>query len=579
MNMPRKVTAFYARVSSESQARDRTIDSQLADLDARARADGLPPDPERIFRDDGYSGSDLVRPGLERLRDAVAAGSIDRLYVHSPDRLARDFAHRILLIDEWQRAGVAVVFLNHDVDDSPEGNLLLQIQGVIAEYERAKILERGRRGRRHAARSGAIAALSGAPYGYTYVTKSEGGGRADYRVVLEEARVVRLIFDWVGREHLSLREVARRLRRQGVPTRTGKATWEPATLVGILKNPAYKGSAALGKTRRVGRRPRPRPIRGRPEFPRRNSCTEDTDADEQIAIPVPAIVDADAFDAAREQLARNRRRHGRPPRPGRYLVQGLVACARCGRAYYGSNHTGRAAPGGGDDPGRSYGYYRCWGTDGHRFDGPAVCSNRTVRSDRLDAATWDDVRGLLQSPARIGAEYRRRLESSPGPDRRAIEAIERQVQGVRRRIARLTEMYEEGYLDRDPFRARIGSARGKLAALEAEAQAAAAEASGQAELRLVIGQLEAFANQLRSGLADCDWETRRAIILALVKRIEIDEDRVRVVYKVAPDPLEPEPRREGDLGNCKRSEAPALQRSQESVGWSARCGRGARGAA
>jgi DNA invertase Pin-like site-specific DNA recombinase len=138
-----------------------------------------------IFSDDGYSGSTLVRPALERLRDAAAAGAVDRLYVHSPDRLARDFALQILLIDEWHRAGLEIVFLNHDADDSPEGKLLVQIQGVIAQYERAKILERSRRGRQHAARSGAISALTGAPYGYHYLTKTEGDGKADYRVVLE----------------------------------------------------------------------------------------------------------------------------------------------------------------------------------------------------------------------------------------------------------------------------------------------------------------------------------------------------------------------------------------------------------
>ena len=232
---------------------------------ARALADGVPVPPELVFIDDGYTGSTLVRPALERLRDVAAAGAIDRLYVHCPDRLARDFAHQLLLIDEFYRAGVEIVFLNHDVDDSPEGQLLLQVQGVIAQYERAKILERSRRGRQHAARSGSISVLSSAPYGYRYITKSEGEGRADYRIILEEARVVRQIFEWVGRERCSLREVVRRLRKGGIPTRTGKPIWEPATLKGMLGNPAYKGMAAMDKTRRrrapASAAPRPWEIR------------------------------------------------------------------------------------------------------------------------------------------------------------------------------------------------------------------------------------------------------------------------------------------------------------------------------
>jgi len=152
-------TAVYARVSSEAQARENTIASQLVSLRERVAADGFVLEPDDCFVDEGYSGSVLVRPALEQLRDAAASGQIDRLYVHSPDRLARRYAHQALLVDELRRAGVDIVFLNRPIGETPEDDLLLQVQGVIAEYERAKILERGRRGRRHAARSGSVSAL------------------------------------------------------------------------------------------------------------------------------------------------------------------------------------------------------------------------------------------------------------------------------------------------------------------------------------------------------------------------------------------------------------------------------------
>ena len=144
--------AFYARVSSEAQARDKTIASQVAALRERIAADGVTMLPDAAYIDEGHSGSSLVRPALERLRDAVAAGDIDRVYVLAPDRLARRHAHQALLMEEFRRAGIEVAFLNRPIGASPEDDLLLQIQGVIAEYERAQILERGRRGRRHAAR-------------------------------------------------------------------------------------------------------------------------------------------------------------------------------------------------------------------------------------------------------------------------------------------------------------------------------------------------------------------------------------------------------------------------------------------
>jgi site-specific DNA recombinase len=203
--------AMYARVSSEQQTNDHTIASQLAALQERVAADGLALPTDRQFIDEGYSGATLVRPALERLRDLAAAGGIDRLYVHSPDRLARKYAYQVLVVDELQRVGVEIVFLNRELGRSPEDDLLLQVQGMVAEYERAKILERSRRGKRHGAHTGAVSVLCGAPYGYRYIRKADGGGQARYEIVLEEARVVRQVFDWVGRERLSIGAVRRRL--------------------------------------------------------------------------------------------------------------------------------------------------------------------------------------------------------------------------------------------------------------------------------------------------------------------------------------------------------------------------------
>jgi site-specific DNA recombinase len=170
------------------------------------------------------------------LRDAAAAGEVDRLYVHSPDRLARKYAHQFLLLEELRAVGVEVVFLNRAGGATPEDELLVQIQGVIAEYERAKITERCRRGRQHKARQGCVSALGGAPYGYRYV-KGRDGQAAHYDIYLEEARVVRQMFAWVADERLSLRAVARRLTQQGVPTPRGKPCWNPVTVWKILSNP------------------------------------------------------------------------------------------------------------------------------------------------------------------------------------------------------------------------------------------------------------------------------------------------------------------------------------------------------
>jgi len=155
--------AIYARVSSDQQAERHTIDSQISDLKARAARDGHAVPNEYLFIDNGVSGAGLIRPALERLRDLIALSAIDLVYIHGPDRLARSYAHQVLLIEEFTRAGTRVVFLNRPIADTPEDTLLLQLQGMFAEYERTKLLERSRRGKRHRARAGEVSALSGAP--------------------------------------------------------------------------------------------------------------------------------------------------------------------------------------------------------------------------------------------------------------------------------------------------------------------------------------------------------------------------------------------------------------------------------
>src|SRR5947199_7108480 len=157
--------AIYARVSTDQQAEANTIASQVEALEERLGRDGLPLEQELRFLDEGCSGSTLDRPSLERLRDAAAEGAIDRLYIHSPDRLARSYAYQVLLVDELRRCGVVVVFLNLPIGCSPEEDLLLQVQGMVAEYERAQILERSRRRKLHAARRGPLKILAGRLYG------------------------------------------------------------------------------------------------------------------------------------------------------------------------------------------------------------------------------------------------------------------------------------------------------------------------------------------------------------------------------------------------------------------------------
>ncbi len=527
--------ALYARVSSEQQSEAKTIESQIADLRSRVAAAGMALSAELEFIDNGYSGATLIRPALERLRDVAAAGGIDQLYVHCPDRLARNYAHQVLLLEEFLRAGVEVIFLNREVGHTPEDHLLLQVQGMIAEYERAKILERRRRGKRHGAQVGKVSVLSGAPYGYRSVSKQDGEGEARFEVIWEEARVVRQVFAWVGQDRCSIGEVRRRLEAAGEHTRTGKTVWDRATICGMLKNPAYKGEAAFGKTVIEPLRPRLRAQRGRPLQPKHAYAHHDVPTEQWMHIPVPALVNADLFDAVAEQLQENRVRARVQQRGARYLLQGLITCACCGYAYYGKP----ISPSGRKYHERSYAYYRCIGSDAYRFGGVRICSNKQLRTDLVDEAVWEEVCRLLSHPERLEQEYRRRLlQEEQTPDE--LSHLEARMSRLRQGIARLIDSYAEGLIDKDEFEPRIARMRERLKQIDEQAQQVKDEAGLERELVLLLGRLDEFASRIKQGVHEADWSTRREIIRALVKRVDIDQEQVRVIFRVNPPSQAPQ---------------------------------------
>jgi site-specific DNA recombinase len=474
-------SALYARVSSDQQAQEGTIDSQVSLLRQRIEADGAVVDEALFFLDDGVSGSTLVRPGLERLRDQAAAGAIERLYVLAPDRLARRHVHQMVLVEELQACGVDIVFVNRPLGATPEDQLLLQVQGVIAEYERAKILERTRRGRLHAARCGRISVLGGAPYGYRYVDKHTGGGVAAYEVIEEEAEIVRQIFGWVALEGCSLAEVARRLEERGVRPRQRlrqRRRWDRGTIWGMLTNPAYRGQAAYGKTRRGERRSRLRPRRGQPDVPKHPFSTYTQPASAHLAIAVPALVDAELFAAVQERLEENRRRLRASRHGARYLLQGLTVCGYCGYAVC-------ARPSGGTKNGGPYSYYYCPGSEPYRFGGRRVCSNARQRVEDLEAEVWKDVCALLNEPDRLREEFERRQQNpaveSAGAD---SERLKKAITKSKQSISRLIDVFTEGLLEGREFESRIQRLKERLAQLQSELAKVQERSQQDHELRL-----------------------------------------------------------------------------------------------
>jgi site-specific DNA recombinase len=542
----RITVAIYARVSSDQQAKQQTIASQIAALKERVLADGLQCPDAFAFIDDGYSGTTLLRPALERLRDQIAAGLIERLYVHSPDRLARRYAYQILLMDEFKRHHVEIVFLNREIGKSPEDEMMLQMQGMIAEYERAKIMERCRRGKLHAARRGCVEVLHSAPYGYRYRPRASDMPAA-FVVQDQEADVVRKIFHWVGVERLTLGAVGRRLTQQAVASPKGQATWPRSTIAAMLSNPTYIGKAAYGRTRVCERRARVRPSRGQPEVPRRPYATERTQPEDQIVIAVPALVTEELFAAVAEQMSENKKRHREGKRGVSYLLQGLVVCAKCGRALYGkvatSLYKGKRS---------RYTYYRCPGLEPYRFGGgDRLCDNRQVKTDRLEQAVWEDVSSLLSDPARLKQEYERRVLGTPSTNRSDWDQKHARLQKAKQAVARLIDAFASGLLEPGEFEPRIKEARGRVQTLQEECAKLNEEIATTQHVQEVLDHWQDFADEMDKNLQEASWETRRQVMLALVKRVEVGIDEVHIVYKV-PGLKEPNPA-DSFLQDCPRN--------------------------
>jgi site-specific DNA recombinase len=518
------MAAIYARVSSEQQREENTIASQTASLIEFAKGHDLEVPEEWVFEDEGYSGATLERPGLERVRDLAAEGQIQVVLAYSPDRLSRKYAYQILLIEEFARHGVETLFVKSPQGDSAEDQLLVQFQGMIAEYERAQILERSRRGKRHRAHSGEISVMSGAPYGYRYIRKTDEAPAA-YIVDEAEARVVRRVYEMYTVDGFSIGEITRRLNAEGIPTRKRSARWERSTVWGVLRNSAYRGIACFGKTRISARTRVMRPQRRRGVTTPSTTAGHERPCQEWIEIPVPALITEESFARAQELLRENKMRSRRRTiAPS--VVQGLVSCAKCGYAFSRTSTQTSA---------RKIHYYKCIGSDSWRKLGGPVCDNgRFVRQELLDQIVWAEVIRLLEEPALIRQELDRRLATarSSDPTRKREQSLQRELTHVGKGVERLLNAYQEGLLSIEQLRERMPGLRQRQQALRAELQAIADQTNDRAAFLRLAETLTAFLARLRSASETLSVTERQRIVRLLVKDVLVGEDTITIRHSI-----------------------------------------------
>ena len=513
---------LYARVSTERQHDRGTIGSQLEALRAAAEADG--DDVIEEFIDNGYSGARLDRPALDRLRDAAEAGVLDRVLCLCVDRLARAYAYQVLILEELERFGVTVRFLEGpSPSDDPQATLLIQIQGVIAEYEKAKVAERNRRGKLYRARAGEIPFWK-VSYGYRRVVDPDTG-RSRIEIFEPEAQVVREIFAAHVERGLSIRQIAFELRDRAIPSPTGKPQWGTSAIDRVLHNEAYIGTVYYNRHERTEGEVRGRKTRLR-ERPR----------EEWIAIPATAIIDRDTFDRVSQVSHENFKMSPRGAAAEAWLLRGLIECGHCHVGCSCHNSYGRHST--------LTRYYCCRNHDLLRAGSEdRLCPERNIPATELDEYVFEQVRQALLTPDQLLAAERAVLTGAPDENELVAAQLGRldtAIEAKERERARLLDAYQAGLLELEELTRRTGALATRRAELTREKETLSRRSAELAAQNRMRRRLAGFSDRVAASLDDLDFAGRRRLMRLVVEKVSVTGWRVEIHLKI-PLPNEPPP--------------------------------------
>lgn len=507
--------AIYARVSSSKQSEEKTIESQVNLLIERANQQGLEIPEGWIFQDNGYSGSIIQRPALDALRDLVASGGPDVILMYHPDRLARKYVYQVLLLDEFAKSGITVSFYRNKKAETPEEHLLEQFQGVFAEYERAQIAERCRRGRLHKAKQGSVTVLPNAPYGYRYVRNRESG-IACYEVDKAEAETVLKLFKMYGEEGKSLSDLSRYMEEAGKQPRKSLVGWDRESIRRILRNRAYMGLAGFGKTEKSSgnmQRIMNAPKNGRVQTSRsaRKDCPEET----WVTIPVPALVSEGLYRIVQEKLDNAQKFASRnTQKPS--ILQGIVVCGECGATYYKKARINTRT------------YYNC---DSNLRRAKKSCGNRAIRQIELDEYVWNWITAILCNPELVENEIKRRAAEDPNLHRmaeRKQRALREQTKIVNSRN-KLLDAYTEGEcLSLEELKKRMAVLNHQQQRVERELAVIETQTANEEVIRLSQLTLAKFAESINNSSTSLSVEEKQRVVRALIDEIVIYKDSIKI---------------------------------------------------
>ena len=517
--------AIYARVSTQHQQQNQTIDQQLVSLRTHiAQNSEWSLSEDHIYQDNGYSGANLNRPGLDRLRDAASMAEFETVWLTAPDRLARKYAHQIFLLESLQTLGVDVQFLERPINsEDPHDQLVLQMRGAVAEYERSLIVDRMRRGRLAKLRSGQLLPWSQAPYGYLLDLERP---RDPQRVQLDpvKSKIVEQIFSWyVDMEHpLSLHHIARRLDQQQIPTPKGAICWNRTSISLMLRNPAYSGTSYANRKRQVPTQQRYSAMR--PVGP--GVTRRPTDPEEWIPIPVPAIVSEETFQRAQQQMQRNQQMAQRNNHQHDYLLRGLISCAQCQLAWSARTQA-------------VYSYYLCTGRGNPRRQAEQrQCTTRSIRAEILDELVWLDLVKILTNPQMINHQLKRAQSGQWLPQllQSRMQTLQEATQKIEKQKARLLEVFLAEVIDRNEFERKRQELEKTDNSFKNQLQQLQKEAQKQINIKQIAQGIEGFCRRTGQTLDQLEFQQRRQLIELLVDRVVVDDQSVEIRYVIPTSP-------------------------------------------
>lgn len=498
--------AIYARVSTQKQAEEATIASQIAQLEQYATANGLTIKPEHRFIDEAVSGKGLQRPGLTRLRDTAMTGVFTTILCLSPDRLSRNLGVQQFLLSEWKRLNIELVFSHRPRSaQTAHDALLLNIEGAFAEYERTVISDRMRRGRRYKLRQGQSAPWP-APYGYHYLPATTYQG-SRWQENPAQAIIVKQIFIWYVGENRTIGAIVRYLNEQRIAAPQGKG-WTYSTVHRLLGQPAYKGTAYYGRTQQdfsgIGR-PR-KQGQGQLQYPRyQQRATE-----EWIAVTVPPLVEESLWQQAQEKRRMNSQTAARNSQRT-YLLRGLLVCGVCQRTLQGRCQGGHR-------------YYRCPHGGKHRT--PDILAHTcSLRADAIETQVWHALADLLRQPERVQAAWQAHQQAQTQPPSQ-VSRWQQQQQQLQNQRRRLLDAYQSGALELDELTQRQNPIVLELRQLET--RLAAADRVAVADISLTR-----FTSQIEQALHSTDAQTQQEVIRLLIERIVV-EDGALIIEHIVP---------------------------------------------